>query len=129
VAANVLFNFDKRDMPNVRAYTKDQLDAPIARVKGGTINVTKIDLIGHADRLNSTDKADYNEVLSKDRVATIRDYMVANGVPANLLATSYRSDTVQIEACTKQKFRSNAELQECLLPNRRVEVVLTGTQK
>jgi OmpA-OmpF porin, OOP family len=127
--ANVLFNFDKRDMPNVRSYTKDQLDSLIAQVKGGAVTVSGIKLIGHADRLNSTGNANYNVQLSQDRVNTIKTYMVNAGVPANLITTDFMADTTQIEACTKDKFRSNAELQECLLPNRRVEVVLTGVRK
>jgi OmpA-OmpF porin, OOP family len=128
-SANVLFNFDKRDMANVRSYTKDQLDTLIGQVKGGAIAVTGIKLIGHADRLNSTGNANYNVQLSQDRVNTIKNYMVNAGVPANLISTDFKADTTQIEACTKAKFRSNAELQECLLPNRRVEVVLTGVRK
>ncbi len=128
-ATNVLFNFDKRDLANVRAYTKDQLDTLIGQVKGGSITVSTIRLIGHADRLNSTGDANYNTKLSQDRVETIRAYMVSQGVPANLISTEFKADTQQIEACTKAKFRSNAELQECLLPNRRVEVVLSGVRK
>ncbi|MBS7808706.1 OmpA family protein [Variovorax sp. PCZ-1] len=128
-AANVLFNFDKRDLGNVRPYTKDQLDSLIAQVKGGNITVTSIKLVGHADRLNSTGDANYNTKLSQDRVETIRAYMVSQGVPANLISTEFRADSQQIEACTKAKFRSNAELQECLLPNRRVEVLLSGVRK
>jgi OmpA-OmpF porin, OOP family len=128
-AANVLFNFDKRDLGNVRPYTKDQLDTLIAQVRSGSITVSSIKLVGHADRLNSTGDANYNTKLSQDRVETIRAYMVSQGVPANLLSTEFRADSVQIEACTKSKFRSNAELQECLLPNRRVEVLLTGVRK
>jgi OmpA-OmpF porin, OOP family len=128
-AANVLFNFDKRDMANVRPYTKDQLDSLIAQVKGGAVTVNSIQLIGHADRLNSTGDANYNVKLSQDRVNTIKNYMVNAGVPANLISTEFKADTTQIEACTKTKFRSNVELQECLLPNRRVEVVLSGVRK
>ncbi len=125
-SANVLFNFDKRDLGNVRAYTKDQLDTLIAQVKSRGITVSSIRLIGHADRLNSTGDANYNTKLSQDRVETIRAYMVGQGVPANLISTEFKADSQQIEACTKAKFRSTSELQECLLPNRRVEVVLSG---
>jgi OmpA-OmpF porin, OOP family len=129
LAATVLFNFDKRDMPNVRPYTKDNLDSLISQVKNSAVRVTGIKLIGHADRLNSTGKTEYNVDLSRDRVSTIRAYMEQNGVPANLISTEYKSDSQQIEACTRNKFRSNFELQECLLPNRRVEVVVTGVRK
>jgi OmpA-OmpF porin, OOP family len=128
-AANVLFNFDKRDLANVRSYTKDQLDTLIGQVKGGAITVSGIRLIGHADRLNSTGNSNYNVKLSQDRVETIKNYMVNAGVPANLISTEFKADSTQIEACTQTKFRTTAELQECLLPNRRVEVVLTGVRK
>lgn len=129
LSANVLFNFDKRDLPNVRPYTKDQLDSLIAQVKGGTVTVSRIQLIGHADRLNSTGNANYNRQLSQDRVATIRNYMVSAGVPADLISIEYKADSEQIAACTKDKFRSNTELQECLLPNRRVEVLVSGVRR
>ena len=129
LAANVLFNFDKRTMAETRSYSKDQLDSLIAQYKAGNVVATGIVLTGHADRLNSTGDKNYNVKLSEDRVAVVKAYMVAAGVPAGLITTAYKSDGIQIEACTKAKFRTTAELQECLLPNRRVEVALTGTKK
>ncbi len=128
LAANVLFNFDKRDLPNVRPYTKDQLDTLVSQIKSG-VTVSGIKLVGHADRLNSTGDAQYNVKLSQDRVETIKNYLVTNGVAANLITTEFKADGVQVEACTKAKFRNTAELQECLLPNRRVEVLVTGVKK
>ena len=128
-AANVLFNFDKRDMPNVRPYTKDQLDALIAQARSASIRLSGIKLIGHADRLNSTGDANYNVKLSQDRVEVIKGYLISGGIPASVITTDFKADTVQIEACTKNKFRSTVELQECLLPNRRVEVLLSGVQR
>lgn len=129
VASNVLFNFDKRVMAETRSYSKEQLDSLIAQYKSGSVVVSGISLTGHADRLNSTGDKNYNIKLSEDRVAAVKAYMVAAGVPANLISTSYKADGVQIEACTKAKFKNTSELQECLLPNRRVEVILTGSKK
>jgi OmpA-OmpF porin, OOP family len=129
LAANVLFNFDKRTLDQVRPYTKDQLDSLISQLKTGGVTVSSIKLIGHADRLNSTGNNNYNVKLSQDRVDTIKNYMVGQGIASNLISTDYKADNAQIEACTKSKFRSNAELQECLLPNRRVEVVVTGVRR
>jgi OmpA-OmpF porin, OOP family len=125
LAANVLFNFDKRDLPNIRSLTKDTLDKLIADVKSGRFTVTAINLVGHADRSNFTGKADYNVRLADDRVVTVRNYMVSNGVPAQLIRTGARADTQQVQACTG-KFRSKDEFHECLLPNRRVEVLVDG---
>jgi OmpA-OmpF porin, OOP family len=125
-SANVLFNFDKRDMANVRSYTKDQLDALIGQIKSGGITVSSIKLVGHADRLNSTGDNSYNVKLSQDRATNIKNYMVSQGIAANLMTTGYEADNQQLDACTKNKFRNTAELQECLLPNRRVEVIVNG---
>jgi OmpA-OmpF porin, OOP family len=126
--ANVLFNFDKRTLDEVRRYSKDQLDTVLARIKRD-VAVKEVRLVGHADRLNSTGDKNYNTKLSQDRVQTIKEYLVANGVSANQIVTEFKADTQPIEACTKAKFASQAELQECLLPNRRVEVELVGVKK
>lgn len=128
LAANVLFSFDKRDMPYVRAYTKDQLDTLIGQIKS-SVTVSAIKLVGHADRLNSTGDAQYNAKLSEDRVQTIKNYMVSAGVASNLISTEIKADGQQVEACNKSKFSSTAELQECLLPNRRVEVIVTAVKR
>ena len=129
LAANVLFNFDKRDMPNVRAYSKDQLDSLIAKVKGSAITVQSIKLVGHADRLNSTGDSAYNVKLSQDRMALIRAYMDTAGISGSLITAEYKADSEPVQMCDQSKFRSVPELQECLLPNRRVEVIVSGVQK
>lgn len=128
LTANALFNFDKRDLPNVRPYSKDQIDAMLSQLKSG-VAVQSIRLVGHADRLNSTGDAKYNQKLSEDRVEAIKAYLLNAGVAASLIRTEYKAESEPIEACTKAKFRSTAELQECLLPNRRVEIVATGTKR
>jgi OmpA-OmpF porin, OOP family len=127
LAANVLFNFDKRDLPNIRAMTKERLDKLISDVKSGGFSVQSINLVGHADRSNFTGKSDYNIRLAEDRVMTVRNYMVAQGVPAQLIRTSSRADSQQVEAC-QGKFRTKDEYHECLLPNRRVEVTVQGVR-
>jgi OmpA-OmpF porin, OOP family len=128
LSANALFNFDKRDLANVRPYTKDQIDAMLVQLKAG-VAVQSIRLVGHADRLNSTGNAQYNQKLSEDRVETIKGYLVNAGVAASVIRTEFKAESEPIEACAKAKFRSTAELQECLLPNRRVEIVISGTKK
>jgi OmpA-OmpF porin, OOP family len=87
--------------------------------------VESIKLTGHADRLNSTGKKDYNQRLSERRVQTVKDVLVRLGIDEKLITTGARGDEQQVESC-QSKFRSQAELQECLLPNRRVEVEITA---
>jgi OmpA-OmpF porin, OOP family len=123
--AEVLFNFDKRDMPNVRDYTKQRLDALIGQMMAGGYRVETIDLVGHADRSNRTGKSNYNTILSQDRVDLIKAYMVKQGANAALMTSSYKGDSSQVEACN-QRFKQRAQFEECLLPNRRVEVIVNG---
>jgi OmpA-OmpF porin, OOP family len=127
VSVNVLFNFDKRDMGNVRAMTKQRLDDLIERIKSGDIKPTSIALVGNADRSNHTGDRNYNMKLSVDRANTVRDYMVQHGVGQSLIATSALSDTAPVQFCN-ERGHSLAEFQECLLPNRRVEVHVLGVR-
>lgn len=125
-SAEVLFNFDKRDLSNVRDYTKQRLDSLIAEMKAGSYSVERVELIGHADRSNQTGNINYNTILSKDRVILIKQYMINQGINSDLLIDSYKGDSLQVEACT-QRFKNKYAFQECLLPNRRVEVIVNGT--
>jgi OmpA-OmpF porin, OOP family len=128
LSANVLFGFDKRAIADIRPYTKDQLDAVVRLVVAGGLSIKSLRVIGHADELNSTKDKDYNLKLSRDRMQAVRDYMVAAGVKAETLSTEFKSDSEPVQRCEPSKFRNYLELQECLLPNRRVEVFLEGTK-
>ncbi len=57
------------------------------------------------------------------RVATVRDELVRLGVPAAVITTGASGDSQQVEGC-ESRFTRQADLQECLLPNRRVEVTI-----
>lgn len=85
--------------------------------------VQVVRLSGHADRLNGTGQDDYNQRLSERRVATVQAELVKLGIVADLIRTAASGDTQQIQGC-EQRFTQPTELRECLLPNRRVEVVI-----
>ena len=124
--AHVLFNFDKRDMANVRPLSKDALDKLLADVKTNGWRLVHITLAGHADiSKNATDRR-YNAQLAEDRANTVKQYLVAQGISAALISTVAKSDSEQVVSCTRGK-RTRAAYEECLLPNRRVEVTLDGT--
>ena len=125
LVANVVFNFDRHTRADMRAAGVAELDALLARVKREGFRIEGISLVGHADRLNGTGKTDYNERLAQRRVATVRDYLVSQGIAAASVRTDARGDGQQVQACPGP-FKSKAALQECLLPNRRVEVRVTG---
>jgi outer membrane protein OmpA-like peptidoglycan-associated protein len=122
--ANVLFNFDRHERNQIRRASLASLDAMAERIAAGEVEVQSVKLAGHADRLNSTGNNAYNKRLAERRVLTVRNYLIERGVPAHLITVGEFGDTQQVAACDKERL-SQAALQECLLPNRRVEVVLT----
>jgi OOP family OmpA-OmpF porin len=126
VSANVLFNFDKRDMQNVRELTRQKLDELITRITSGEITVTSIALVGNADRSNNTGDQDYNVKLSIDRANVVREYMVGRGIERRLITTTALADKAPVQGCDEQG-HTVLEFRECLLPNRRVEVHVLGT--
>ena len=117
----VVFAFDRHDIADIRPASRAQLEALAERLKRDGLVVESIDLVGHADRLNSTGNAAYNQALSERRVATVRDELVRLGVDPARISTSARGDGTQVVACDGRGL-SPAALRECLLPNRRVDV-------
>ena len=125
VTVSVLFAFDKSDVLSIRPVSRAQLDALGRRIQSEPLSVQSVRLVGHADRLNSTGEADYNQRLSQRRANTIKEELVRLGIDTSLISVAASGDTQQVEACNV-RFNTRAELEECLLPNRRVDVVLTA---
>lgn len=128
LAAQVVFNFDKHTAGDIRPYSTLQLEQLVAQVREQKLEVQSIRLVGHADRLNGTGQPSYNQQLSERRVATVRDMLVRLGVEARLIDTAARGDQQQVQGC-ENRFAKPADLQECLLPNRRVEVTISARQR
>lgn len=126
--ANVLFNFDRRDIGNVLAMTKERLDALIGEIKSGRMEPTVVRVTGHADISNNTGDTQYNVKLASDRAETIRSYLVLQGIPESMVHVDSKADTVPVKACETDR-KSNPAHEECLLPNRRVEVIAEGVRK
>ena len=127
LTAIAVFSFDRFGVADMRAFSTDSLKAMVDQTQGGKIKIEQIRLTGHADRLNNTGTRDYNQQLSRKRAETVRQFLVSAGLPAAAMTFEYLGDSQQVAQCTG-KFKSKAELQECLLPNRRVEVKLLGVR-
>jgi len=128
LSAQVLFNFDKHDLRNIRPFSIVQLESLVKKIQRENLEVLAVKLSGHADRLNNTGKGDYNQRLSERRVATVREELVRLGVASGVITTGASGDTQQVEGC-EARFTRPAELQECLLPNRRVEVTVEARRR
>lgn len=123
LSASVLFDFDRHEPAHMRPASVEQLQALARQVREQGLTVTRIQLTGYADRLNRTGADDYNQRLSERRTATVLQALQQLGLTAADVQTASRGDAQQVQACAGRQ-RSTAELHECLLPNRRVEVLL-----
>ena len=121
LTAYILFEFDRDQRKDIRAYTLDSLDQSLARIREEGLTLTGVELIGHADRMQGRG-FDYNQGLSERRAETVRSLLVGRGIDADKIHYEYRGDTQQVQRCEGVKPRT--ALLECLLPNRRVEVRL-----
>jgi outer membrane protein OmpA-like peptidoglycan-associated protein len=128
LSARLVFNFDKRDAANIRESSMVALNELIGKTKVQGTRIEKLVVTGHADQLNATGNTRYNIELAKDRAETVRQILLSSGIKTELIEVEARADAQPIASCP-QKFKRPGDLQECLLPNRRVEVVITGTQK
>ena len=128
LGAHVVFNFDRHAARDMRPFSVVQLEALVAKVRSEGLVVESIRLSGHADRLNGTGRSDYNQRLSERRVATVRDALVRLGIDPSSITTDARGDGHQVDGC-EARFKARADLQECLLPNRRVEVSIRAVRR
>jgi outer membrane protein OmpA-like peptidoglycan-associated protein len=119
----VLFNFDKWDARNLRSQSLVQLQELVRQIEREKLLVQSIRLNGHADRLNSTGKGDYNLRLSEKRVETVKAELQGLGLPAGLISTQASGDTQPLPGCENGSVRAE-KLRECLQPNRRVDVLI-----
>jgi outer membrane protein OmpA-like peptidoglycan-associated protein len=115
-----LFSFDKYA---IRADQKTKLDELIASLGGAEIE--SITVIGHTDRIGTTA---YNQRLSERRAASVKNYLVNKGIPADRIHMEGRgkSEPVSGDACNKTRGK---KLISCLQPDRRVDVSVSGSKR
>lgn len=121
LGADGLFRFDGRSLADLLPEGRHKLDALARDIRSSVRPVDAIKITGHTDRLGS--KA-YNEALSLARANTVRDYLVQAGVPAQSMQVQGKGESEPKVHCAQTR---QAELIDCLAPNRRVDIeVLAG---
>ncbi|KQW02851.1 OmpA family protein [Rhizobacter sp. Root1221] len=121
--AHVVFAFDRSGEGDIQGASLGPLRELADAIAKGRIAVGSVRLSGHADRLNSTGQGDYNLRLSERRVQTVREMLVRMGVDPAKVRTQARGDELPVQDCAASS-RTKKALQDCLLPNRRVEVLV-----
>jgi OOP family OmpA-OmpF porin len=120
-SADVLFDFNKYALKPKGIELLDELGATL---QGATFD--SVIAIGHTDPIGS--KA-YNQKLSERRADTVKQYLVSKGIASERISASGRGLTelkVTMADCKASKGR--AALIECLQPNRRVDINVSGTK-
>lgn len=121
--SDVLFNFDKSTLKPEGRQALDDLYMQLKDIHptGGTIAV-----IGYTDRIGSEN---YNLKLSDNRARAVVDYLVEKGIPHDKISARGlgKADPVTGDTCNGVSPRR--ALIECLAPDRRVEIEITGTRE
>ncbi len=120
-SADVLFDFDKYAL---KPKGLELLDELAATLQGATFD--SVIAIGHTDPLGS--KA-YNQKLSERRADTVKQYLTSKGIASDRISASGKGMSelkVTMADCKSSKGRK--ALIECLQPNRRVDINVSGTK-
>lgn len=114
VSATALFDFDK-------AILKEQGKAELRNlgeyIRGKGITVVDIDVIGHTDSMGSEE---YNQGLSERRAMAVKEFLVANGVSADIIDVSGMGETQPVATNDTEEGRAK---------NRRVEIHVGTTRR
>jgi OOP family OmpA-OmpF porin len=120
LSADALFDFDSAEL---RTAGRQSLDVLTEQMRGFTYEVLIVG--GHTDRLGSDA---YNQGLSERRAATVRNYLVQSGIPANDVRATGYGETRPVTTLQQCQGQTGTALIACLQPDRRVEVEVSGTR-
>ncbi|WP_251969894.1 OmpA family protein [Sphaerotilus microaerophilus] len=123
LGASVLFAFDRRSEADLLPGGRGQLDQLVTRLNKVYERVDQIELVGYTDRLGTEA---YNAQLSQDRADVIKAYLERKGVTTKITAAGKGSADPVVQ-CPGQ--RQTPQLTDCLQPNRRVEIGITGVKR
>ena len=122
LSTDALFLFGKSGLADIKPDGREQLDALAAKLNAAGAQAGHVHVIGYTDRLGS---AASNQRLSERRAATVRDYLVGKGVPADRIDAEGRGSADPVMTCAD---RNREVLIDCLAPNRRVVVEVQGSR-
>ncbi|MDH0291115.1 OmpA family protein [Pseudomonas sp. GD04087] len=120
--SDVLFHFAKGGYNDLTAEGRSQLGQVVQEIQQQPGRISGIEVIGHADPIG---KAQANQTLSQQRAETVRRVLLEQGVQSQLVHASGRGSSEPVVQCNSG---SRSEKIACNAPNRRVELVIQGTQ-
>lgn len=124
LAADALFKFGKHKQEDLLEKGRLSLNELAQKINSGYAHIDRISLTGHTDRLGS-EKANYR--LGLNRAETVKAYLQQFGVAAPISVVSAGESQPVTTNCIGNK--ATKALTECLQPDRRVVVEITGVRK
>jgi outer membrane protein OmpA-like peptidoglycan-associated protein len=122
--ADALFVFDKSNRTDILPGGVERLSVVVNRLKSYQ-SIQTVSVIGHTDRLGSDE---YNDTLSASRAATVKEYMESLGIKAaSVTARGVGKRDPVTKDCSARLSRE--QLIQCLQPDRRVTIEVTGVVK
>ncbi|WP_407503110.1 OmpA family protein [Acinetobacter baumannii] len=124
-AADTLFKFDGSSLNDLLSKGRQEVLNVASKISNNFVSVSRINLVGHTDRLGSDS---YNNQLGQNRADTVRNLLVQNGVAGSMISTASGGKRQPVtNGCFNVKQRE--ALHACLQPDRRVTVEITGITK
>ena len=125
LSADALFKFDGSSLNDLLPQGRVELDNLALNINNVYSQVNKIHLIGHTDRLGNDA---YNYQLGLDRAKSVHKYLNSKGIPNHVISYSTQGESQPLtDGCYIVK--NKQALQQCLQPDRRVTVEISGTKK
>jgi OOP family OmpA-OmpF porin len=118
--ANVLFDSDKSAL---RPAGRDKLDQFVSDIRG--LEARSVFAVGYADRMGTGSS---NQILSEDRVKTVKAYLVSKGVAADRIQTSARGETQPTTYLADCKDANTPTNVACMQPDRHVFIEISGSR-
>lgn len=122
LSSDVLFAFGKADLKPEGMQALEGLYQQIADVKPKDGNAV---VMGYTDRIGSDAN---NQALSEARARTVADFLIGKGLPADKVSIQGNGESNPVTGSQCDAVKPRAALIDCLAPDRRVEVRVTGVQ-
>jgi OOP family OmpA-OmpF porin len=102
---------------------REKLDAFLGKIGG--LEAHSVKVVGYADRMGSESS---NQILSENRVKTVKTYLVSKGIAEDRVQTSAWGETRPSTYAAECKDAKNAKNIACMQPDRHVSIEISGSR-
>ena len=123
LSSDTLFQFNRSALGDMLPGGVAELNDVIDLIEKGYMSISQIAIIGHTDRIGTVAA---NQHLGMQRALTVQNYLRSKGVQAEIVVVSMGERQPRTQNCSDQLSRE--ALKNCLQPDRRVTIHITGVR-